>query len=145
MRIFSARNPRLEKDESFIQLRGHSSHGCFVDKCLPLEKEWHVVSSYRRGSRTGFGLQSRHSDQIFAQSCNSDRFCLPIAIQKISFSSRFRGNFGVGDHHHSTPERREKCQSRGCNHRASAHGRERDKLKYTNMHDVMNQSGLTTT
>lgn len=89
MRIFSARNPRLEKDESFIQLRGHSSHGCFVGKCLPLEKEWHVVSSYRRGSRTGLGLQSRHSDQIFAQSCNSDRFCRPIATRKISFSSRF--------------------------------------------------------
>ena len=96
MRIFSARNPRLEKDESFIQLRGHSSHGCFVDKCLPLEKEWRVVSSYRRGSRTGFGLQSRHSDQIFAQSCNSDRFCLPIAIQKISFSSRSRKISALG-------------------------------------------------
>lgn len=96
MRIFSARNPRLEKDESFIQLRGHSSNGCFVDKCLPLEKEWHVVSSYRRGSRTGFGLQSRHSDQIFVQSCNSDRFCRPIAIRKISFSSWFRKTSALG-------------------------------------------------
>ena len=121
MRIFSARNPRLEKDESFIQLHGHSSHGCFVDKCLPLEKEWHVVSSYRRGSRTGFGLQSRHSDQIFAQSCDSDRFCRPIAIRKESFSSRFLKNHRVGDPHHSTTERRVKCQSRDCNHRASAH------------------------
>ena len=121
MRIFSARNPRLEKDESFIQLRGHSSNGCFVGKCLPLEKEWHVVSSYRRGSRTGLGLQSRHSDQIFAQSCNSESFCRPIAIRKISFSSRFSKNLRVGDPHHSTPERREKCQSRDCNHRASAH------------------------